>query len=415
MDSENESDIFGIYDWNTHQSSHRPSKIIINDETLRDGLQSPSTRDPHISGKLRLVRLMERLGVHTADVGYPSSSPKMYSDVKQICEMIRDEGLRIQPNCAARTHEYDIKPVIEISHDVGIPVEVCAFLGTSVIRQLVEGWDMERLENLARSAVRLCVENDVPVMFVTEDTTRSRPEDIKHIYLAAVHEGAQAVCISDTVGHASPEGAYALSKFVREFLDDEGYKDVRIDWHGHRDRGLSVSNSLAALRGGAERIHGTGLGVGERCGNTPLDQLLVNLKLLGWIDNDLSSLAEYTHLVSELVGIPIPVNYPVIGKDAFKTATGVHAAALVKAQKMGLDWCNNVYSGVNAADYGRNQSIEIGPMSGKSNVLLKLQSMGLEYSDDCADKLLEMAKRTGQILTDEEIREAVCRPERLAY
>ncbi|MFV2015646.1 MAG: 2-isopropylmalate synthase, partial [Candidatus Heimdallarchaeota archaeon] len=306
-------------------------------------------------------------------------------------------------NCAARTHEADILPVIEISQKVGIPIEVAAFLGSSPIRQQVEGWTMSKLLELTEFAVNLCINNETPVMYVTEDTTRAKPEDIKTLYLRAADLGAQAVCLSDTVGHATPEGAYSLVSYVRQVLDDEGHKNVRIDWHGHRDRGLSLANAFAAIDGGADRIHGTGLGIGERCGNTPMDQLLVNLKLYGAIDRDLSALAEYTMLTSKLVDIPIPVNYPVMGDDAFRTATGVHAAAIIKAKKKGEGWADTVYSGVPAADFGLKQKIEIGPLSGLSNVNYVLDEMGISANQEESIALLNHTKELGRMITREEI------------
>ncbi|MHA2028856.1 MAG: LeuA family protein [Candidatus Kariarchaeaceae archaeon] len=396
-----------IYDWNFKGTKARVfnKKVLLDDESLRDGLQSPSVRDPPIEGKLRLVQLMEQLGIDAADVGFPGASKKMYDDVTKICEMIRDEKMKIYPNCAARTHEADIKPVIQISQEVGIPVEVAAFLGSSPIRQQVEGWSMDKLLELAEFAVTLCTKNDAPVMFVTEDTTRAKPEDIKKLYLRAADLGAQAVCLSDTVGHATPEGAYNLVSYVRQILNDGGHKNVRIDWHGHRDRGLSLANAFAAIDAGADRIHGAGMGIGERCGNTPMDQLLVNLKLYGAIDRDLSVLAEYTNLTSELVDIPIPVNYPVMGDDAFRTATGVHAAAIIKAKRKGESWADTVYSGVPAADFGLKQKIEIGPLSGLSNVKYVLDEMGISADDEKSTELLQHTKDLGRMITRQEITE----------
>lgn len=396
-----------IYDWNFKGVKSRifKKKVLLDDETLRDGLQSPSTSDPPTEGKLRLVQLMEQLGIDAADVGFPGASKKMYNDVTKICEMIRDENMKIYPNCAARTHEADIMPVIEISQKVGIPVEVSAFLGSSPIRQQVEGWTIDKLLELTEFAVNLCMKHEIPIMYVTEDTTRAKPEDIKTLYLRAADLGAQTVCLSDTVGHATPEGAFNLVSFVRQVLDDGGHKNVQIDWHGHRDRGLSLANAFAAIDGGADRIHGAALGIGERCGNTPMDQLLVNLKLYGAIDRDLSALAEYTKLTSELVKLPIPVNYPVIGSDAFRTATGVHAAAIIKAKRKGESWADNVYSGVRASDYGLKQLIEIGPLSGLSNVTYVLDEMGIDTDTEKSNALLAHTKELGRMITREEIKE----------
>jgi 2-isopropylmalate synthase len=393
-----------IYDWNIHDGRRKlPKSIQLDDESLRDGLQSPSTVDPPTEGKLKLIRLMVKLGINAADIGYPRTSKKMHNDVLKIAQMIKDEKLKIYPNCAARTLEADIRPVIDISHEVGIPIEVAAFIGSSPIRQFVENWDLDHLLKLTENAVNLCIENDVPVMFVTEDTTRARPDDLSKLYLRAVEQGAKAICLSDTVGHSTPEGAYSLVSYMKNVLKDNGYKAIRIDWHGHRDRGLSLANAFAAIEAGAHRIHGSALGIGERCGNVPMDQLLVNLKLYGVIDNDLCALAEYTETVSEMVKMPIPANYPVIGRDAFRTATGVHAAAIIKAKQYGRRFTDTIYSSVPASLFGKDQVIDIGPLSGISNVRYKLEQMGLTVSDEILLDLLDHAKELGRLLNDEEI------------
>jgi 2-isopropylmalate synthase len=179
-----------------------------------------------------------------------------------------------------------------------------------------------------------------------------------------------------------------------------------VDWHGHSDRGLGVANSLAAFEAGADQAHGTALGLGERVGNTPMDQLLVNLKLLGAIDRDLSRLKEYCEAVSEAAGVPIPPNYPVVGADAFRTATGVHAAAVIKAfRKQDVELANQVYSGVPSHWFGMEQKIEIGPMSGKSNVLFWLEKRGIAPSDELVERIFDRAKRADRVLTDAEILE----------
>src|SRR5439155_27083764 len=144
-------------------------------------------------------------------------------------------------------------------------------------------------------------------------------------------------------------------------------------WHRHCDRGRAVAECLAALVAGAECVHGCALGLGERVGNTQMDQMLVNLKLMGippWAERDVSKLKQYCQAVSRATGVPIPANYPVVGEDAFRTATGVHAAAVIKAYKKNdTELADAVYSGVPAKLFGLEQIIDVGPMSGKSNVL----------------------------------------------
>ena len=348
-----------IYDWNTVDAAADPRPVMLDDETLRDGLQSPSVRTPTIEQKLRILHLMEALDIETADIGLPGAGPHVVKDVERIAREIVSAKLRIRPNCAARTIPGDIRPVVEISQRTGIAIECCTFIGSSPIRQYTEDWTLEHLQRLTEDAVGAAVKEGLPVMYVTEDTTRADPESLRRLYTTAIRAGARRVCIADTVGHATPSGARAVVRFVQSIVDEAG-GGIGIDWHGHRDRDLAVENSLAAMEAGATRLHGAALGIGERVGNTPLDALLTNLVLMGHRTTDLTRLGEYCALVSEACGVPIPPNYPVVGRDAFRTATGVHAAAVIKAFKKGdPTLADAVYSAVPASLVGREQAIEI--------------------------------------------------------
>jgi 2-isopropylmalate synthase len=394
-----------IYDWNRAGGAATPSrgKVELDDETLRDGLQSPSVRSPSIERKLAILHLMEALGIDSADIGLPGAGPHVVAAVERLAREIADGKLRIRPNCAARTMAADILPIVEISQRVGLPIEVACFIGSSPIRQYAEDWDLDRMLQLTEDAVSLAVREGLPVMYVTEDTTRAHPDHIRRLYTAAIRAGAARVCVCDTVGHATPDGVRNLIRFVCGFVAEIDPK-VKIDWHGHQDRGLGVTNALWALEAGAHRVHACALGIGERVGNTPMDQLLVNLQLLGWIDRDLTRLADYCAAVSEATGVRIPDNYPIVGRDAFRTGTGVHAAAIIKARKKGDDWlADRVYSGVPAAMIGRHQQIEVGPMSGISNVQCWLESRGLEARPELVDAIFRRAKESDQVLSDEEI------------
>jgi len=393
-----------IYDWNLIDAPPPVArKVEFDDESLRDGLQSPSVKDPSIAKKIDILHLMESLGIDSADVGLPGAGPRAYEDVLQLTQEIARANLKIRPNCAARTHRNDITPIVDISQKTGIAIEACTFLGSSPIRQYAEGWDIDLLLKHTEDAVSFAVKEGVPVMYVTEDTTRANPDTVRALYKTAIECGARRACVCDTVGHSTPNGARALVKFVQTVIDETG-EDVKIDWHGHMDRGLGVINSIAALEAGANRLHATALGIGERVGNTPMDQLLVNLKLLGYIDNDLSKLKEYCDTVSEATEVPVPVTYPVVGRDAFRTATGVHAAAVIKAFKKGdLELANLVYSGVPAHLFGREQEIEIGPMSGKSNVIYWLERRGIEATDDVVDRIYTKAKQCSAVMSESEI------------
>jgi 2-isopropylmalate synthase len=403
-----ESDL--IYDWNRAGGPDlRPARerVELDDETLRDGLQSPSVRSPSIEDKLRILHMIAELGIESADLGLPGAGPHVKADVLRLAQEIADRRLKIFPNCAARTVAADILPIVEVSQAVGIPIEVSAFIGSSPIRQYSEGWTLDRMLRLSREAIELAVKEGLPVMYVTEDTTRAAPEDLRRLYTAAVEAGARRVCVADTVGHATPNGARNVIRFIREVVDATG-EDVKVDWHGHKDRGLSVINALAAAEAGADRLHGTAVGIGERVGNCPIDILLVNMQLLGWIDRDLHRLQEYCQLVADTTGVPLPHNYPIVGRDAFRTGTGVHAAAIIKARARGEDWlADRVYSSVPASLIGRHQVIEVGPMSGESNVVYWLQERGIEAVPDLVREIFQAAKEADTILAEERIL-AIC-------
>ena len=394
-----------IYDWNDagERWERPPFAIQFDDETLRDGLQSPSVRSPSIEEKVEILHLMERLGLDTADIGLPGAGPHVVRDVTRLAQEIADGRMRIRANCAARTLQQDITPVIEISQKVGLPIEVCTFIGSSPIRRYAENWTVDQMLRHTEEAVTYAVSNGLPVMYVTEDTVRAHPETLRQLFLAAIRCGARRLCLCDTVGHVTPSGVRNLVTFALGVVRESGAA-VELDWHGHCDRGLAVINTIAAIRAGATRVHGCAIGIGERVGNTPMDQLLVNLRLLGWIDNDLTSLSEYCAKVSATTGVPIPPNYPAVGRDAFRTGTGVHAAAVIKAYKKGEDWlADRVYSGVPASLVGRRQEIEVGPMSGESNVVFWLESRGIEVRSERVQAVFQRAKSVDRVLTDEEI------------
>ncbi len=398
-----------IYDWNMIEPTcTAPNRrISFDDETLRDGLQSPSVCEPSIEKKIELLHLMDALGLDTADIGLPGAGGTHAAGVYALAREIVEQKLKIRPNCAARTLRSDIAPIAEISQRAGIAIEACTFIGSSPVRFYAEDWTLDRLLELTEDAVTFAVREGLPVMYVTEDTTRADPETIRALYTTAIRCGARAVCVCDTVGHSTPDGARAVVRFVKKIIEEQG-EQVRLDWHGHQDRGLGVINSIAAIEGGADQVHGSALGIGERVGNTPMDQLLVNLKLMGWINNDLHRLPEYCNAASSACNWNIPVNYPVFGRDAFRTATGVHAAAVIKSFRKGdTELADLVYSGVPAGLFGLRQIIEIGPMSGKSNVIFWLETHDIEATEDRVGRIYERAKKSSSVLNEDEVMQLV--------
>jgi 2-isopropylmalate synthase len=395
-----------VYDWNRDGRAMKADyrAVELDDETLRDGLQGPSVRNPPTAVKKRLLGLMDQLGIDSADIGLPGASDRARQEIVELAkETTKLKTLR--PNMALRTHPADVKGAIEAAFASGVSIEACAFIGSSPIRRFAEDWSLDTMLASVEQSVRALVDSGLPVMFVTEDTTRADPETLVKLYDAAIGCGATRICASDTVGHATPEGVRNLLTFLR--TDVIKGREVKLDYHGHNDRGLGTINALAATAI-ADRVHGCALGIGERVGNTSMDQLLVNLQLWGLIDRDLTPLTEYVALVAEHCGIPVPSNYPAMGADAFRTGTGVHAAAVIKALRKGdRALADRVYSGVPASVLGREQRIEVGPMSGESNVVFWLESHGYEATRDRVARILDAAKASDRLLTEEELRAVV--------
>ena len=394
-----------IYDWNLVDAPPKPThRAAFDDESLRDGLQSPSVKTPTIEQKIEILHKVHALGIDSINLGLPGAGAHAVRDVEALAREIVRTGMKIDPNCAARTIEADIRPVAEIQQRTGLSLESAVFLGSSQIRLLVEEWDLAKLLKLTIDAVDFAVKHELRVMYVTEDTTRTHPHVVDQLYRAAIEHGATRVVVCDTVGHATPNGTRQLISRVKALIRATN-PAVQLDWHGHRDRGLDVINAITAYEAGADRLHGAAIGIGERAGNCPMDTLLVNMKLLGYIDNDLRGLMDYVRAVSKYTEVPIPTNYPVVGSDAFETATGVHAAAVAKALARGDTWlANRVYSGVPADQFGLEQKITVGPMSGKSNCVFWLNHHGIEATEARVDQVFALAKKSDHVLTDDEIR-----------
>ena len=397
-----------IYDWNAHAEPEIPRgrRVMLNDETLRDGLQNPSVRDPSIGEKIEILHLMESLGIDLVNIGLPGAGPRASADCEALAREIIGSRMEIRANMGGRTHPHDVQAMIDVSERVGRPIEAAMFLGSSPIRRLVEDWTVDHLKRTTEESVGMATKAGLPVMYVTEDTIRTDPETVIALYSTAIRAGARAIVLCDTVGHATPRGAYNLVRFAIEQIVEPSRERIRVDWHGHNDRGLAVANSLAAIAAGADQVHACALALGERVGNTPMEAMLVNLHLLGLLSEgrDLSRLKEYSETVARATGTSIPPNFPIVGRDAFRTATGVHAAAIAKAYKKDdPHLADAIYSGVPAHLFGLEQIIEVGPMSGRSNVVYWLAKRGIPAADDAIDRVLTAAKQSSRILTEDEI------------
>jgi len=396
-----------IYDWNVEgQFPPKPAqRIQLNDETLRDGLQSPSALKPSLDEMVAHLHNCAAVGIDAINIGLPGAGPHVAEQCEVLAREIVRSKLPLFPNCAARTVLADIQPIADISQKLGLPIEAATFIGSSTIRMEVEGWNLEFLVKCVTDALTFVKKEGLPAMFVTEDTVRAHPEIIRALYGTAIDLGADRLVVCDTTGHITPWGVKNLLKCIFDLIDEKGVRGkVEVDWHGHMDRGLGVINNIAALEAGADRLHGTALGIGERAGNAPLDLTMVNLKLMEWIDQDLTKLGRYVEHGARICGFDIPSTYPVFGSDAFETGTGVHAAAVIKAINRDDTWlANRVYSGVPADDFGLHQKIGIGPMSGKSNVIFWLRANAYDVTDNVVDAVFQAAKGAERMLTDEQI------------
>ena len=393
-----------IHDWNLVEGAYKPpAPPTFDDETLRDGLQSPSVTDPPLAKKQALLDVMEELGIETANLGLPGAGENHRRDILELCRHLTRTKARLRPNVACRTIVSDIEPVRTMMDASGQSILACCFIGSSPIRQYTENWTIDVLLGHVEKALTYARDHKIPVMFVTEDTTRANPEDLRRLYGLAIDLGAERLCVCDTCGHATPNGVRNLVRFVKS-IAAEKKADVKIDWHGHRDRNLDLANCMAAVEAGAQQIHGAAIGVGERAGNAPMDLILANFALLGWIERDLRPLARYVRLASEALGVPVPHNYPVFGNDAFLTGTGVHAAAVVKALRKNDAWlADRVYSGVPAGMFGLEQRISVGYMSGKSNAAFWLERNGYAPTDALVQHILGSAKQGNHLFSDAEL------------
>ncbi len=392
------------YDWGSTGGDGELRMVSFCDETLREGLQSPSSRHPGVEERLEFLHLLGRLGIEAANVGFPGAGGKARAEAASLCAGIVDARLNLQAQCAARTRTEDLEAVHAVAESAGLAIEVGLFIGSSPLRRAAESWRLDDQLRSVEGTVAWAVDHGLRVLFVTEDTTRSRPDDVRRLYQEAVRAGASRVCIADTVGFATPAGARKLTAFLRDALSEAGRPDVGIDWHGHNDRGLAVACALAAASAGAGRLHGTALGIGERVGNAPMEQLLVNARMLGWAGGDLSELMDYATLASCMLGVEIPAGQPFVGRDAFSTATGVHAAAMHTAlARHDEELLDSVYSAIPAAWLARHQQVEVGPLSGASNIRFWLRTHGYPASEEVTARILEFAKAADHVLGEEEL------------
>lgn len=299
------------FDWNRANGSVRlmGTGVTLLDETLRDGLQNPSVNDPPLGEKVAILHCMEALGIHAVNLGLPASSTRNRDDVIALAREIARSRLQIAACAAGRTVVADLEPIVDAAQSSGIPFEAYTFIGSSAIRRYVEKWDLATVMRRSAEAISFAVRHEIPVCYVTEDTTRTDPETLRLLFTNAIEHGATALCLTDTVGHATPDGVCALVAFARQVALRTGRR-IRLDWHGHNNRGLALQNAFWALQAGVNRVHATALGIGERVGNVPMEMVLLNLGFRGETNVDAAALAAYCARVGSALGWEVPQNHP---------------------------------------------------------------------------------------------------------
>jgi 2-isopropylmalate synthase len=398
-----------LYDWSRadHRADgRRASAGVFFDETLRDGVQAPGVAGPTLEHRFLLIDHMVRSGIRCADLGFPGSGPEASRACVASARYLAEQRHPLVPGFAGRTHPADVGAICEVAQRAGIAVDAYVFIGVSPIRQYVEGWSVTSVARDIRAAASLCRNDGLNFVLVLEDSSRCTPEVLAALYGVALDLGIGRITLCDTVGAATPAGTEALIRWSAGYFADRRHP-VAFEWHGHNDRGLGLANSLTALAAGCARVHGTVLGVGERAGNTSIDQLIVNSELEHLGEYDLKALRDYCELASEVLGVVIPPNYPAIGRDVFKTSAGVHASAILKAHRMGdTSIKDSVYAAIPAGLLGRQQEVLIDGSSGVSNVQYWMSVNGVTdgVDADLIDAVLRTAKRVDRPLTDDEIR-----------
>lgn len=386
------------YSWGEYDFSKKVVQVL--DTSLRDGLQDAQIRHPSLEEKERLVDILVQVGVEAIDIAIPIARG---SHLREAIQLARRIPSNVTVACLARTDASDIQAAVDLAQGAGRPIETIVFCGASPLRRWVEDWDVTEITEWMAKSVNFASKQGLIPTVATEHTTQTEPEVIKQIYLAGLDNGGQKVCIADTSGAASP---ISTEKIIRFFRDEvlKSFNDVDIDWHGHNDRGLSVINSLVALSAGAQRVHGTAIGIGERAGNTPLEQMLINLKMARDPKRqDLGAISELATFAAEIFNVPVPPNYPGLGEKVYRTASGIHAAAELKAGQLGLKG-TTPYSAVSPEWVNRETDVVVGPLSGSHNVRFVAERLGIPATNEFIARALDVAKSANRILTDQDIK-----------
>lgn len=390
-----------LFTWNERRLPEQVA-VEIEDDTLRDGLQASFIRKPTVEEKAELIELSAEIGARHVVLGFPASSPAEFSDSRRLLSVIADCRLPMTPWFLGRALRADMEPILRLRDIFGGDVGAAFFIGTSPMRRYVEQWDFGLMVKRITDTMEYLQQAGLPFSFSIEDASRTPPAEVETMVEAAVRYSAFSIALCDTVGESTPEGVRRLVEFTKAITKRHG-SGLKILWHGHNDRGLALANSIAAIEAGADIIGGAFLGIGERTGNTALEQVIMYLHQNKVGTFDVKGLIPYVRKLAMATDFPVPVNAPLVGPQAFATCTGTHSAAVLKAAELGTDFEDYVFSSIPASELGAMQDIGVGPTSGMANARYVLEKGNMASSEEIASELLAFAKRQQRLLHEDEI------------
>ncbi len=361
--------------YNASSKVKLPDRVVVYDSTLRDGEQTPGVHFT-VDQKVAIARKLDEVGVHQIEAGFPAVSDTEREAVKKVAGL----GLNADILCLSRTLQSDIDAAIACDVDM-----VLLFVATSELhlKYKLKMSPKDVLEKAVRS-VEYAREHGLKASLSTEDSTRSDLGLMLDVYHASEAAGASRLGITDTLGCAGPE---AVSYIIGKIRD--GTK-LPLSAHLHNDFGLGVANSIAALSAGAEAIATTVGGIGERAGNVPLEQLVMALKHIHKRDIGIRTegLTELARLVFESAKLPIPVNQPWVGPNAFSHESGIHVQAVLN--------CPMTYECVDPEEVGNRRRLVLGKHSGTAIIRSRLEEKSVQASQEQVCDIVRAIKTAGE-------------------
>lgn len=360
-----------------------PDDLTIYDTTLRDGEQTPGVclRTPE---KVKIAKKLDELGVHQIEAGFPVVSNEEMRSVKAIVK----EDLNADILVLSRTKKEDIDTAIDCDVD-----GIITFMGTSDIHLKHKmKMSQEEILNVCMKSIEHAKDHGLFVAFSAEDATRTDLNFLKRLYQKAESYGADRVHIADTVGAISPQGMNYMVRELRSVLD------LQIALHCHNDFGMALSNSISGLLAGANAISTTVNGIGERAGNTSLEEIVMALKIIYGVDLGFNIKVFYqlSKLVEELTSMRIPDNKPIVGRNVFRHESGIHVDAVLEEPL--------TYEPFLPELIGHQRRIVLGKHSGCRAVKAKLDECGINVTRDELCKIVEkvkMQREKGKYINDE--------------